>query len=130
MLLIRTAHWSRSFHGSVTMSGGTGNPVSYSQSGPVVDVEAVTVPAGTFVAIKLQSTVTWTGSGGTTRTQTITNWRGLAAAYSVKQTPVDRGQWYASVNGLRGEPEDPVGEYLLTLASGQTVDQFVTGTVK
>jgi hypothetical protein len=45
----------------------------------------VTVPAATFTAIKLLSTVTWTTSEGTTRTQTITNWRDVATSQSVKQ---------------------------------------------
>ena len=53
--------------------------------GSVVDVESVTVPAGTYSAIKLQSTVTWTNSAGTTRTQTITNWRDVVTSVSVKQ---------------------------------------------
>jgi hypothetical protein len=59
----------------------TAPPVSYTQSGSVVDVEAVTVPVGTFTAIKLQSTVTWTSPGGATRTQTVTNWRDVATSY-------------------------------------------------
>jgi hypothetical protein len=58
---------------------------SYVQSGTVSDVESVTVPAGTFSAIKLQSTLTWTDGEGTTRTQTITNWRDVATSVSVKQ---------------------------------------------
>ena len=62
-----------------------GTPVTYGQTGTVVDVEAVTVPAGTFTALKLQSTVTWTDANGTMRTQTITNWRDIATSYSVKE---------------------------------------------
>jgi hypothetical protein len=58
---------------------------SYVQSGTVSDVESVTVPAGTFSSIKLQSTLTWTDAQGTTRTQTITNWRDVATSISVKQ---------------------------------------------
>jgi hypothetical protein len=73
--------WSINF----TFTCGAGTPVSYTQSGSVVDVEMVTVPAGTFTAIKLQSTVTWTDSEGTARTQTITNWRDVATSHSVKQ---------------------------------------------
>ena len=68
-----------------TLTSGTGAPVSYTQSGSVVDIEMVTVPAGNFSAIKLQSTVTWTDSAVTTRTQTITNWRDVATSHSVKQ---------------------------------------------
>ncbi len=69
---------------TVTCAGGS--PISYSQSGTVAGVETVTVPAGTYTAIKLQSTLTWTDAQGTTRTQTISNWRDVATSYSVKQT--------------------------------------------
>ncbi len=68
-----------------TLTCGSGAPVSYTQSGSVVDVEMVTIPAGSFTAIKLQSTVTWTDSAGTSRTQTITNWRDVSTSHSVKQ---------------------------------------------
>jgi hypothetical protein len=60
-------------------------PVSYTQQGSVVDVESVTVPAGTFTALKFQSTITWTDADGTNRTQTITNWRDTATLYTLKQ---------------------------------------------
>ena len=73
--------WTFSF----SFACGTGTPVMYTQSGSVVDVEMVTVPAGTFTAIKLQSTVTWTDSQGTNRVQTVTNWRDIATSHSVKQ---------------------------------------------
>jgi hypothetical protein len=69
-----------------TVTCGSGSPVTYTQSGSVVDVESVTVPAGTYTAVKLQSTLTWTDAEGTTRTQTITNWRDVATSYSVKQS--------------------------------------------
>ena len=68
-----------------TYSCNGGAPVSYMQSGTVSDVESVTVPAGTFSAIRLQSTLTWTDAQGTTRTQTISNWRDVATSISVKQ---------------------------------------------
>jgi hypothetical protein len=64
---------------------GTAAAVSYTQSGSVADVETVTVPAGSFTAIKLQTTITWTSAGGTTRTQTTTNWRDVATSHSVRQ---------------------------------------------
>ena len=64
---------------------GTAAGVSYSQSGSVVGVEAVTVTAGSFTAIKLQSTLTWTDAQGTTRTQSILNWRDVATMRTVKQ---------------------------------------------
>ena len=58
----------------------SGTPVTYSQTGMVADVESVTVPAGTFTTLKLQSTLTWTDANGTTRTQTISNWRDVATS--------------------------------------------------
>jgi hypothetical protein len=60
-------------------------PTPYTQMGSVVDVESVTVPAGTFSAIKLQSTLTWTDTLGATRTQTVTNWRDIATSITVKE---------------------------------------------
>jgi hypothetical protein len=65
---------------------GSLSSVTYTQSGSVDGVESVTVPAGTYTALELHSTLTWTDAQGTTRTQTITNWRDVAASYSVKQT--------------------------------------------
>jgi hypothetical protein len=59
--------------------------VTYTQSGTVEDVETVAVPAGTYLALKLQSTLSWTDAGGTTRTESITNWRDVASSVSVKQ---------------------------------------------
>jgi hypothetical protein len=44
------------------------------------------VPAGTFNAIKLQSTVSWTDAQGTMRTQTVTNWRDVLTSVSVKES--------------------------------------------
>jgi hypothetical protein len=73
--------WSIAF----TLTCGSAAPVAYTQAGTVADVESVTVGAGTFTALKLQSTVTWTDAAGTTRTQTITNWRDVATSHSVKQ---------------------------------------------
>jgi hypothetical protein len=68
-----------------TVACGTQTPVTYSQTGSVVDVESVTVPAGTYSALKLESTLTWTDVAGTTRTQTITNWRDVNTLISVEQ---------------------------------------------
>jgi len=68
-----------------TFACGSQSPVTYEQTGTVVDVESVTVPAGTFDALKLQSTVTWTNLEGTSRTQTVTNWRDIATSHSVKE---------------------------------------------
>ncbi|HEX2790010.1 MAG TPA: hypothetical protein VHN17_06235 [Steroidobacteraceae bacterium] len=68
-----------------TFACGSQTPVTYTQDGTVVDLESVTVPAGTYSALKLESTVTWTDLQGTTRTQTITNWRDVSTMISVKQ---------------------------------------------
>jgi hypothetical protein len=75
------ATWTLQF----TYACGSQVPVTYSQQGTVVDLESVTVPAGTYATVKLQSTVTWTDVQGITRTQTISNWRDLSTMMSVKQ---------------------------------------------
>jgi hypothetical protein len=64
---------------------GTVTPNSYAQTGSVVGTESVTVPAGTFLAIKLQSTLTWTDPNGTTRTESIGTWRDANTAIVVKR---------------------------------------------
>jgi len=69
-----------------TFACGTGATIAYAQSGSIVDVESITVPAGTYTAIKIQSMLTWTDAVGTTRMQTITNWRDVATLYSVKES--------------------------------------------
>jgi hypothetical protein len=56
------------------------------QNGTVVDVESITVPAGTFNAIKLQSTISWTDALGTMRTQTVTSRRDVLTLVSVKES--------------------------------------------
>ncbi|HEY8053713.1 MAG TPA: hypothetical protein VIE42_13025 [Steroidobacteraceae bacterium] len=61
-------------------------PIAYVQNGTLTDVESVTVPAGTFNALKLQSTISWTDTLGTTRTQTVTNWRDVLTLVSVKES--------------------------------------------
>ena len=64
-----------------------GNPgIDYSQQGNVSDVESVTVPAGTFTALKLQGTTSWTDTHGTTHLETSTNWLDVATFHSVKQS--------------------------------------------
>jgi hypothetical protein len=68
-----------------TLTCGTTISVAYTQTGSVVGVESVTVPACTFTAIKMQTTITWTSVGGTTRTETTANWRDAATSHSVKQ---------------------------------------------
>ena len=71
-----------------TLTCGTATPITFSQSGTVSDVESVTVPAGTYTAVKLTSTVSWTTAAGTTISQAITNWRDTQTQKSVKRTIV------------------------------------------
>ena len=73
--------WTLAF--TVACGGAAG--IAYDQSGTVVDLETVTVPAGTFTALKLQSTIVWTDSLGGTRTESITNWRDASSGLSIKQ---------------------------------------------
>jgi len=69
-----------------TLSCDNGSaPITYTQQGSVADVESVTVPAGTFTALKFQSTVNWTNAQGTVRNESTTNWRDTKTLYSVKQ---------------------------------------------
>jgi len=70
-----------------TVTCGTNPPISYTQNGQVVDLESVTISGvGTFSTVKIQSTLVWTTSEGTTVTQTTTNWRDTASGFSVKET--------------------------------------------
>jgi hypothetical protein len=69
-----------------TFGCDTQAPIAYVQNGTVVDVESITVPAGTFNAIKLQSTISWTDALGTMRTQTVTSWRDVLTLVSVKES--------------------------------------------
>jgi hypothetical protein len=74
--------WSLDYN----LTCGTTVSIAYTQTGSVIGVESVAVPAGTFMAIKLQSIISWTSANGTMRTETTTNWRDLATSYSVKQS--------------------------------------------
>jgi hypothetical protein len=69
-----------------TLGCGTQPAVAYVQDGTVVDVESVTVPAGSFTALKLQSTISWTDALGTMRTQTVTDWRDMMTLVLVKES--------------------------------------------
>lgn len=69
---------------TLSCSDGSASIV-YAQQGTVADVESVTVPAGTYTALKLESTLDWTDANGTERTESITNWRDTKTLYSVKQ---------------------------------------------
>jgi hypothetical protein len=87
-----------------TFSCNGSAPITYTQSGTVVDVESVTVPAGAFNALKFQSTLTWTDSEGTTRQDSVTNWRDIETLRSVKQLHI-----YTLSGPL------PTGDYLVSL---------------
>jgi hypothetical protein len=65
---------------------GAQPPIAYVQNGTVADIEPVAVPAGNFTAIKLQSTISWTDALGTTRTQTVTDWRDMMTLVLVKES--------------------------------------------
>jgi hypothetical protein len=69
-----------------TVTCGTAAPVSHVQDGNVLDIEPVTVPAGTYNALKLQSTDTYTNAGGTTITETTTDWRDVVTLFSVQKS--------------------------------------------
>ena len=51
-----------------------GAPTTFSLAGQVASYESVTVPAGTFMALKLVSTQSWTDSSGQNIVETITHW--------------------------------------------------------
>jgi hypothetical protein len=69
-----------------TLGCGSQSALPYTQSGTVVDVESVTVPAGTFTALKFQSTISWTDEAGTTRTQTVSRWRDVTTMIEVQES--------------------------------------------
>jgi len=78
---------------------GTATPISHTQTGVVAVVESVTVPAGTFSAVKLQSTESWTDNNGTTHTETITTWRNTSTGTVVKRVTNFEFSGTALVNG-------------------------------
>jgi hypothetical protein len=77
--------WSLTY--AINCSGGFN--VSYQQNAVIAGVESVTVPAGTFNALKIESVFTWTDPDGATRTEILTNWRDTATSISVKQAAMD-----------------------------------------
>ena len=64
---------------------GTGPVVGYGATGSVSGIETVVVPAGTFSALKFQSTISWTDPNGTTRVETITSWHDTATGVLAKR---------------------------------------------
>lgn len=59
---------------SLTESCSPGASIAYALVGQVTSYESVTVPAGTFMALKVVSTQTWTDPTGQTVVETITHW--------------------------------------------------------
>jgi len=70
---------------SYAVTCGSSNKFSFAQTGVVIGVDSVTVPAGTYSAVKLQSTLTSTDAAGTTRTETITTWRDVVTSVVVER---------------------------------------------
>jgi hypothetical protein len=73
--------WTNDF----TVACGAGTPIAYSQNGSVLDLESITVPAGTFTALKLQSSVVWTTAAGIVRTEMLTTWRDASTGRVIKE---------------------------------------------
>jgi len=68
--------WSvgQSFALTVQESCNPGSSQLLTESGSVASLESVTVPAGTFMALKLQTTESWTDSNGQNIVEQITHW--------------------------------------------------------
>jgi hypothetical protein len=77
-------NWSTNF----AVTCGSGPSISYYHFGNVVDLETVTVPAGTFSALKLASGIDFTDANGTTHSVTTTTWRDAATGIIVQQQAI------------------------------------------
>jgi hypothetical protein len=77
--LIVGATWQLTY----TRTCGTQAPVTYMQTGSVVDTETVTVPAGTFASVKLQSTIQWPIGPGSV-TEAVTRWVDAASGHPIR----------------------------------------------
>ena len=64
--------------------GTNGTPQPFTNSGAVVGVESVTVPAGTFSALKILSTTTYSTSTGTNVIDNTSTWRDVNTGRVVK----------------------------------------------
>lgn len=69
-----------------TLTCGTGTPVSHVQTGTIGDVQSVTVPAGAFNALQVQSTNSYTVADGETLTDTTTDWLDVATMVLIKES--------------------------------------------
>ncbi len=87
--------WSLNF----VSTCGNAAPISYSETGSVSGIDSVAVPAGTFVAIRLESTITHTNANGTTYTESITTWRGVNTGGTVKTIDSIRYSGTVPTNG-------------------------------
>jgi len=68
-----------------TITCGASPAIAYQQNGSVVDVESVTVPAGTYSALKLQTTLAHTDANGTIYNQVFATWRDAATGVVIKK---------------------------------------------
>jgi len=75
----------QSWTSNYSVTCGSAQPISYTQTGSVVGAESVTVPAGTFSAIKVQSTLTWADPDGITQTESVETWRDTNTSIVVKR---------------------------------------------
>ncbi len=87
--------WSNAY----TETCGSNAPVSFTQTGAVIDVESVTVPAGVFSALKLFNIINYTDANGTTRNQAYTTWRDAKTGVTVKQQVLTSYSGTALTNG-------------------------------
>lgn len=71
---------------SYSITCGAFTTTTYLDAGTVAGVESVVVPQGTFMAVKLQSILSWTDPNGTVRTEAITTWRDVTTEVVVKRT--------------------------------------------
>ncbi len=87
--------WSTSYN----ITCGSDTPINYMQTGSAVDVETVTVPAGTYNTLKLQSTLTWTDANGTSYSKAITDWLDIDTSVLVQEKTTTTPSGTKPVNG-------------------------------
>ena len=79
------ANWTNNY----TETCGTNAAVSFAETGTVLDLESITVPAGTFSALKLQNTLVYTDANGTVHNKFFNSWRDAATGIMVKREVSD-----------------------------------------
>jgi len=89
--------WSNTV--STTCSDAPTAPTSVARVGSVLALESVTVPAGTFSALKVLHTEVSQNGAGVTLTETITNWVDTLSGVVVKATDTLAYSAAPSVNG-------------------------------